>query len=359
MQNTEVNFNFRQITLAREYRGYSQSELASAIIGLSQPNLSKFEKGLGGLSQEILNKIADFLGFPESFFGQKISSVSDFAHFRKRATISKKKKLSFDSNIKLIGYLIDKMSESLDWPDYMFPSFDIEDGFSPEYIASFIRNKLKIKSMDPVLDIMGKLENNGIIIVEFNPKDESFDGVSFLTDLGTPVIILNKSFSNDRKRFTLSHELGHLIMHITGNQPLSDFRDIEDEANKFAAEFLMPKNEIFNSLVNLKVSYLGELKKYWLSSMASILYRAKSIDAIDKERYIYLNIELSRRGWRKKEPFDVEIDKARLFETGLEMHRNELGYSESDFEYGFSLPIDIINSYSSQGHNSTKLRVIV
>jgi transcriptional regulator with XRE-family HTH domain len=66
MDNTCINIkeiNHRQITLAREFRGYNQSQLTAKIVGLSQSNLSKYEKGLDGLSEEMLIKLMDFLEF--------------------------------------------------------------------------------------------------------------------------------------------------------------------------------------------------------------------------------------------------------------------------------------------------------
>jgi Zn-dependent peptidase ImmA (M78 family) len=354
MEATKINF--RQLILAREYRGYSQSQLSDAIKGLSQSNLSKFEKGLGGLSDDIIDSIILYLNFPKNFFYEKISNNVDNAHYRKRSTITKNDRLNFDTNIKLIGYIIDKMSESIEWSDYNFPTFDVED-FSPEYIAKFVRNKLKITPHDPIENIFGLLENNGIIVVEFDSDSEKFDGVSFLTDIGrTPVIVINKNFTNDRKRFTLAHELGHILMHLNCESPISEYRNREEEANNFASEFLMPKDSIYQSLFNLKLSDLAELKKYWLTSMASIIYRAKSLGCINIDKSTYLNIELSRRGWKKIEPFDVEIDEPKLFETAFRLHKEELSYSKEDFINGFSLPFEIIESYLNKPKN--KLRII-
>ena len=48
-----MEINYKQIIFAREYRGYSQTELASKIVGLSQSNLSKYEKGIGPLSTDV------------------------------------------------------------------------------------------------------------------------------------------------------------------------------------------------------------------------------------------------------------------------------------------------------------------
>jgi transcriptional regulator with XRE-family HTH domain len=78
-----------QLIFAREYRGISQTELAAKISGLSQSNLSKYEKGIGFVSRDILLKVFEFLNFPENFFNKNINNLSDTAHFRKRTTITK------------------------------------------------------------------------------------------------------------------------------------------------------------------------------------------------------------------------------------------------------------------------------
>lgn len=353
------NFNFRQLILAREYRGYTQSELSSAIPGLSQPNLSKFEKGLGGLSDENLEKIANFLNFPYSFFEERINNFIESAHYRKRTSITQKKKKEIETKIKLLGFIVDKMAESVEWPEYKFSSYDVENN-SPEYIAQFIRRKLQLDPFRPIDSVIGIIERNGIIIIEIDQDYDQFDGVSFMTDEGIPVIVINSNFSNDRKRFTLAHELGHMIMHITYEKdfPIAEYRDKEEEANKFASEFLMPANAIKASLVNLKLADLPTLKKYWLTSMSSIIRRAKSLGTIDHDRYSYLNIELSRRGWKSKEPYDVEIDSPKLFDIAYKMHKNDLGFDNNDFVNAFSLPIDILNDFFETKRNSSKLKVI-
>ncbi len=66
-----MEINYKQIIFAREYRGYSQTELASKIVGLSQSNLSKYEKGIGPLSTDVLNRIIDFLDFQLTFMRRK------------------------------------------------------------------------------------------------------------------------------------------------------------------------------------------------------------------------------------------------------------------------------------------------
>lgn len=334
--------NHRQLTFARELRGYSQTDLSSSIKGLSQSNLSKFEKGLSVLSEDIQKKIIEFLNFPVEFFDKKINSSIENGNYRKKATISKSDILKFENKCKLLGYIIDEMSESIEWPEFNFIPLNVEEGFSANYVANYNRKILKIQKDNPVKDICMLLESNGIIIYEMNALDK-FDGISFFTDKGFPVIVINKNFPNDRKRFTIAHELGHILLHNESNFPISEYRDDkikEKEANEFASEFLMPENDIKNSLRGITLSDVAKLKSYWLTSMGSILRRAKDLKCITEDRYKYFMIEMSRNGFNRKEPIEVTIDKPQCFKNGYLLFKDELSYSDNDFIATMSVPKD-------------------
>lgn len=348
--------NNKQLTFAREYRGYSQTELAESIKGLSQSNLSRFEKGFGVLSDDIQKKIIQYLNFPEEFFNRKINSAIENANYRKRASIGKNKTQKFENKCKLIGYIIDEFAESVEWPDFSLAPLNVEEGFTPEYIASYNRKLLKLAKDEPVKNIFSLLEQNGIIIYEID-EIEKFDGVSFITDKGFPVIIVNKNFTNDRKRFTIAHELGHILLHNENLFPISSYRDKEKEANIFASEFLMPESEIKNSLRQLKMSDLGDLKSYWLTSMGSIIRKAKDLKCIDENRYRFFMIEMSRYGYNKKEPIEVFIDKPTCLKNAYQLFKDELSYDINDFVIFTALPKDILDDVLSFDR-TVKLKVL-
>ena len=334
--------NNKQLTFAREYRGYSQTELAESIKGLSQSNLSRFEKGFGVLSDDIQKKIIEYLNFPEEFFNRKINSTIENANYRKRASIGKNITQRFENKCKLIGYIIDEFSESIEWLDFTLSPLNVEEGYTPQYIANYNRKLLKLTKDEPVKNIMSLLEQSGVIIYEID-EIEKFDGVSFITDKGFPVIIVNKNFSNDRKRFTIAHELGHILLHNENLYPISSYRDKEKEANIFASEFLMPEDEIKNSLRQLKMSDLGDLKSYWLTSMSSVIRKAKDLNFLDDNRYRYFMIEMSRYGYNKKEPIEVFIDKPTCFKNAYQLFKNEFSYDINDFVKFTALPKDILD----------------
>lgn len=346
--------NFRQLIFAREYRGYSQTKLASMVKGLSQSNLSNFEKGICSLSEDIINKIIDVLGFPEEFYEISIGNRVENSHYRRKSCLSKGEKSKIEYSDKLIGYIIDNMGDSIEYPEFTLKNFDLEDGYSPEYAAQYTRKLLGIKE-GPVDYIIKLFEQRGIIVVEMAEDVNKFDGVSFITDKSNHVIIINKNFSNDHKRYTLAHELGHIIMHLSNSIP--DFRDKENEAYKFASEFLMPEDEIKNSLIGVKTPYLMELKSYWLTSMASIARRAMNLKCIDKNRYTNINIELSRNGYRKHEPINVFIDTPFIYNEAYMIHKNQLGYSDETLAKAFDLPIDVIKDFCSMNKYNLKLKI--
>lgn len=344
----------KQLIFAREYRGYTQTELASMIDGLSQSNLSKFEKGFDILSEDIQNKLISFLGFPKSFFYKKINIYLGNSNYRKKSGTKKREIASFEKKCLLIGHIIDELSDTIDWIDYALKSLNKDDGYSISYIADYTRRMLNISEDEPIKDIITIMESFGIIVYEIEAI-EGFDGISFFTEKGYPVIIVNKYIPNDRKRFTLAHELGHLIMHNENEFPISENRDKEAEANEFASQFLMPEQAIRNSLRGMKIGDLVPLKKYWLTSKASIVKRACDLGCIDKQKYTYFNIELSRNGEKKREREIVPIDKPSHLEIAYKLLKDDLSYDDNDFSEYFRLPRDIINDIFLQPH---KLRII-
>jgi len=341
-----------QLTFAREYRELTQSELANSIKGLSQSNLSKFEKGFDVISEDLFTNIISFLNFPSSFFDKKINTQIENAHYRKKSAISKSIVQKFERTCNLVGFIVDHFSDSLEWPEFKLQQLNVDEGFSPTYVARYTRKLLKLDDREPVKNINELLESNGVIIYEII-ANEKFDGVSFFTPNGYPIIIVNKSSSNDRKRLTIAHELGHILLH---HSYVSEFRDKEKEAYEFAGEFLMPGSIVKESLRNLRLSDLGPAKSYWLTSMASIIVRARNLGSIDNDRYRYLLIEMSRSGYNRNEPINVPIDEPRLFSNSLSSFLKDLQYSIDDICKYLSLPKDILDDiFSSQ--STPKLRI--
>lgn len=317
------------IEFARNSKGISQSELAQRIPKLTQPILSKIEQGLIEINNEQLELISIELGIPLNFFKVTTPSMINVGtFFRKRVSISQKENIKIETRLNLLGIAIDRLLKNVKRPDYSIKSMDLEFDFeNPSEIAAETRRLLGLGKM-PVHNIFTVLERNGIIAYEITNLTDKFDGVSFITGNNNVVVVINRNMPNDRKRFTLAHELGHIVMHLS--EPLPNWRKekIDDEANEFANEFLFPSSEAKKYLQNLSFSQLGAIKKHWLISKQAIIYRSKNY--IKPEKAKYLMIELSRQGERKIEKDPVPIDKPVIINKILSYYKKDLNYSNEE-----------------------------
>jgi Zn-dependent peptidase ImmA (M78 family) len=109
-----------------------------------------------------------------------------------------------------------------------------------------------------------------------------------------PVFFVHEDVPGDRERWTLAHEIGHVVMH---HQPTDG--DIEEEANLFGNEFLTPAEEIGPDLLNMTLQKAAELKLYWKVSMQAIIVRAYQCRKITRNQFSYLFRQLSAKGYRK------------------------------------------------------------
>lgn len=319
--------NFRTIELARQARGYTQKDLADSV-PIAQPHFSRLEKGDGVFSDEMIGKIANVLNYPVEFFFQDIPKIPlSNIYFRKRATLPQKVLDKIFADVKIILKSIDNLLEDVELKEFAKYSFDISEGWTPQAAAIRARELLKI-GFGPIKNLVNIIENEGIIVYFYDCKEEKFDGLTAYTDFGHPVIFINKNLPNDRIRFTISHELGHLLLHLTND--VEPWRDVEDEANNFASEFLMPERDCLRDLYGISYNKLGLLKSYWGVSKAFIIRRAKTLGVINESTYKYLIIELGRKGERKNEKGYVDVDAPNILSDSINLMKNELGYSVED-----------------------------
>ncbi|MFA6715530.1 MAG: XRE family transcriptional regulator [Victivallaceae bacterium] len=289
-------FNSEMLKLAREANGFSQKELAKKI-GMQQAILSKYEQGIQMPQESTLEDIAEKLEFPVEFFQQEGDHFASGLVFqRARTSLSAKKRNKIEANVRLRVLEANRLIGKIIWE---FPDFSGK-ALSLEEKAKELRKLWGIPN-GPINDMVELLENKGIVIIKFDFNDDKLDGFFEKRDTGIICIAINSEFPNDRLRFTLAHELGHIILHddsVPG-------KICEKEANAFAAEFLLPKAELvkeFDSFKEINLETLAELKKKWSASMGSLLYRAFSLDKISESKYRRLWTEMSAAGYRKREP---------------------------------------------------------
>jgi len=332
------------IKLARESRKMSQKDLAD-LIGVTQATLSKMEKEVLTVNNNLLPILSSTLHYSQSFFQLDfVQSENDSLFYRKRKTMSAKDIYAINSKKQIFNGNIDSLLKSIEIPNLNLPSIEVSETKTPEAIAFDVRRIMNIP-LGPVVDIVSKFERNGIVVVFWDIDIDKFDGLTTLTSKDTPVICINKKMPNDRKRFSLAHELGHLIMHLRNLNSFSkDEDELEQEADRFASEFLMPEEKCKYDFFHLKWKDLPLKKQYWKVSKAAIIYRAHSLGCISDEQKKAFYTMLSKSGEKTNELGIVEIDQPRIIRRMLELHISELNYSLDDLSTITGLIPEEINS---------------
>jgi Zn-dependent peptidase ImmA (M78 family) len=203
----------------------------------------------------------------------------------------------------------------------------------------------------PARDLVKVIEDAGGIVIPYDFGTAKIDGASQYIPPLPPLFFINVNIPGDRWRFSLAHELGHMILHDTPRP------DMEKEANRFAAEFLMPEVDISPYLGSLTFNKLLDLKIYWKCSMQSIVKRAKDIGAIPERTATYLFKQLSKAGYRTKEPGEFEREKPTLLSKLLGLHLNTMGYTVSNMCDLLGIYPDDFNALYASVSDQRHLRV--
>lgn len=285
------------IRVARRALGMTQEQLAVAA-GLKQGPLSRYETGAREPDEAALGAIATAL----QMNAKALRDGSPFraplavdAHMRRRATTRVTDWTRSESELNFYRFQVSRLFDAIDMtPTLSVPSLDPMTTPAAEG-ARLVRQQWKMP-IGPVDQLMRWIEAAGIIVILKELPTPRIDGLSQWIGK-VPVCLVNRSAPTDRRRWTLAHELGHLVLH-SGEA----VTDPEQEANEFAAEFLMPETVIRPSLRNLTIDKLLPLKQQWGVSMQALIQRAFGLHVMTSEERTRMYKRFSARGWRKREP---------------------------------------------------------
>lgn len=309
----ERNFNGLRLKEGRIYRGYTITDLADEL-GVSKQMISKYENNKAVPTFEALFKISTFLKFPREYFYEKPVVVQNGnTYFRSLLSTGKKEREMQYDRVKYLTVIRALLEEYVDFPVLDVPEFAEEDTTDIENIAKMLREYWNLGDK-PIKNILFLLETKGFIISSMKLGKKSIDAFGSHHSLNGKqyysIILGNDKRSFYRRQFDVAHELGHKILHdpFLNIKDLSkeEYKQIEQEANDFAAAFLLPKDSFFrdvliypNDLMHYKL-----LKKKWCVSIGAMVMRAHKLGAITDGTYQYVERQISRKGWRTKEPLD-------------------------------------------------------
>ena len=315
------------IALAREARGFNQTQLAD-LAGLSQAHVSKAEAGLVPISLRFLSAVAVAVRMPEHFFRQTDlvlgAGTSELFH-RKRQDVPARTLRQIHAKINILRMHVARLLRSVNFPECRIPSLDVDELGGASRAAVAVRAALDVPA-GPISNVARIVEDAGGLVVPVRFGSDRVDAVSRWVPGLPPLFFVNDAAPVDRYRLSLAHELGHMVLHRVPEP------DMEAQANAFAAEFLMPASEIKSQLYSLTLERLARLKLRWRVSMQALLKRAENLHCISSGAARYLWMNLSKRGYRKREPaeLDLSAEPPTMLREFLECYQRDLGYTVED-----------------------------
>lgn len=310
----EIGKNLKRIRLLKNLSLKEAGEL----LNMSAPAVAKYEKGEINPNSEKLIEFANVYNVKVIEFLKSYETPQmKFTSFRKRKRLK-------GQNLELLEEIIQNEvakylevieinnSEEINNKIKKYICNSFKDA---EEAATKFRNDIKYSTIQPISDLINTLENLGILIIQIentNNRFDDFDGLSEYVNKIPVIVLLAGIEDGARQRFTIAHELGHLILNID-----NDDLDEEKICNRFASSLLMPKeaieNEFGHSRNNISLYELIAFKREYKVSIAATLYRLKDLNIISEYTYTNLSINLNKKFGKKKEPSNIPPEESLQF----------------------------------------------
>jgi len=295
-----------RIRQARKAAGLSLRALAGRA-GVTAMAISKYETGKSTPSSRVLLDLSKALGVRTEYFFRPLKIELQEIKHRKHSRLPKKVLGQIEGDVKEQLERFIEIEQLL--PNGPVQAFKLPENLSVpatldevEAVARQLRTSWDL-GVDPIPVLTDMLEERGIKVFQSQAINDRFDGMAATVD-GIPVVVVGRGWPGDRQRFTLAHELGHLVLHGR----LAPAVDEEAAANRFAGAFLAPADEVRKELgekrIWLEPRELEVLKKTYGLSMQGWMHRARDLGILADVHYVEMRKFFSSRGWNKTEPGD-------------------------------------------------------
>ena len=318
----------------RTLRGWDQPRLAE-LTGSNQSLVSQVERGRKDPTEEFVERVANAFGVSVSFLmaDHQRTDPSDpwlraYADASKRETkVRTAAAATAAEYIDLLDLEVipDRMADLIDDDgrvDMPAAPLDPDDMAEVDEIAMETREQLNMGDGAVVANMVRAAERLGCIVLPLETELGRHMGMSLLSN-GLPMLFVAKAnVSGDRQRFTVAHEVGHLILHsgLPAPRTVEQANLMERQANRFAAAFLAPADAVIESLHTLgggrvTLGTLASVKAHWGVSIKMLVGRFRSLGVIatdEQARSLYKQI--SARRWTRVEPVEVPLEHAQWFD---------------------------------------------
>jgi Zn-dependent peptidase ImmA (M78 family) len=341
--NTTVDVYGLRVNQARVMRAMTVTAVMEAL-GWKHSRLNRVEKSITtAISVEDFERLVEVLRFPGKFFTAAPTSrvhKSDLL-FRAPRSITATEREYLAQFAALAGEFLDELNVRTQLPPVRLPILPID---TPVDEATHnVRRSWGLDADTPIEYLTHEIERSGVVVVvrrlltsssrrilgegDSTGKLDKHLGYSVrVGEFNTrPLIIVRQSNSWERTRWTLAHEVGHLVLHATGNVTEA----CEEQASQFASELLAPAAMLAKEVSRApSLAELLPVKAKWGLSLGALLRHLHTSGLLTGPRFAGLRRQLYTRAnpetgttWGRVEPGwdDREVERPRLISKWLEM----------------------------------------
>lgn len=267
------SFEPARLTQARVLAGRTRAELASTV-GVSAAAVGQYEAGVNAPRPDVLARIGKELSMPMEYFafGRPLVRLDDMnTHFRRLRSAKVGDRQLALATAAQVWELTFALERHVRLPDADLPALELHES-SPVEAAKRLREHWGV-GQGPVRHLVATAEARGVVVA-IRPVGaiEAVDAFSVVV-LDRPIVVTTPRRAENvyRHRFSLAHELGHILIHqnVEGHN-----HEVEREADQFAAEFLTPAAAMEEALPSrLDLVDLNRIGQVWGVSTESLVKR--------------------------------------------------------------------------------------
>ena len=284
--------------------------------------ISKYERNESMPSSGVLIALADALDVSVDYLAGDGELVLEAVDFRKKKHIGRREEARIEANVLHLLERYLTVEEILGLPSVAWdkpreaPWPVVRNLSEAEQGALGLRIHWGL-GLDPIPNLVEPLEERGIKVLAMDLPD--VDGLTARVrrqkGAAASVIVVNQGDWGERQRFTVAHEIGHMVLDV--------FPELNEEkaAHRFAGAFLMPAETLRAAIGKHRKSMgwgeLFELKRVFGVSVQALTYRCKDLGIFGNSLFRSFFDEFARRGWRSppyEEPYAMQGEKPGRFE---------------------------------------------
>lgn len=305
-----------RIKQARLLAGMAKRELAASLAEYDYSTtveaISEYENNKSFPNAEFLLLASSVLDVPSTYFAHEPVKSVNWLGFRCRQKLSPREKKKIKAYASDVAELQIELRDLLCHTSrHKFPTISVSSLDDAESAAQELRKTWEVGNR-PLDNLVQTSEDCDLVVISWEDKTGGFDGLAGRCD-DRPVAVINAAVPTDRQRFSLAHEIGHLVMDVA--EPACD-ADEEALANRFAAALLVPaahaRYELGEQRDYINWGELKALKRKYGLSISAWLRRAYELEIITADTYQLMRDDLESRGWYETEPVEYRNDEEPL-----------------------------------------------